>query len=90
MALSLGPTRPAVDPGQPFPAISEGARVVISPLAVNINGRPVCAINALGWPGLPDAYRVDFQVPSDISGNRVSVQIVAAFMPGHAVTVPVR
>jgi hypothetical protein len=90
LCTGLGPTRPAVDPGQPFPAIKDGARTVVSPVAVNISGRPANVINAIGWPELAGAYRVDFQVPGDITGDQLPVQLVAAWIPGHVVSVPVQ
>src|SRR4029077_14157728 len=37
-ATGLGPTRPGVDPGQPFP--SDPPAVVNSPLQVMVNGKP--------------------------------------------------
>src|SRR5262249_7101131 len=60
LATGLGATGPAVDPGQPFPAVAQGARIVNSPVNVSVNGKSTGAVNALGWPGLIDAHRVDF------------------------------
>ena len=57
----LGPTRPGVDPGQPFP--TDALQKINSPLEVIVNGQSSVVINKVGWPGLVDTYRVDFRVP---------------------------
>lgn len=90
LCTGLGPTRPAVEPGQPFPALTEGERTVVSPVTVQINGRPAGVINTLGWPGLVDAYRVDFQVPGDMAGSQAAIEVAAAWIPGHTVTIPLQ
>lgn len=83
-------TRPAVEPGQPFPPFAQGADLVTFPVHLSVNGNPAAAINALGWPGLVDAYRVDVQVPSDATAGRIALQLIAAWIPGHVVNVPVQ
>jgi hypothetical protein len=89
LCTGLGPTRPAVDFGQPFPPYSaDPLYQVSSPVSVNVNGEPVKAINAIGWPGLVDAYRVDFQVPGNATSGPVAIQLTAAWIPGHSVIIP--
>jgi hypothetical protein len=90
LCTGLGPTRPSVEPGQPFPLIAQGVQVVNSPVTVAVNGGSARVVSAFGWPGLVDAYRVDFQVPADATSGETSIQLVAAWIPGHAVNIPVR
>jgi uncharacterized protein (TIGR03437 family) len=87
-ATGLGPTRPGVDPGQPFPA--EAILPVNSPLAVTVNGRDAEVVNGLGWPGLVDTYRVDFRVPEGMVAGTASVQLSAAWIAGTAVRIAVQ
>ena len=87
-ASGLGPTRPGVDPGQPFP--SDPPAVVNSPLQVMVNGRPAEALAAVGLPGAVDGYQVDFRVPSDTSKGPASIQVSAAWIAGAPVSIPVQ
>ena len=87
-ATGLGPTFPGVDPGQPFPAAE--IRPVKSPVAVTVNGQDAEVVNALGWPGLVDTYRVDFRVPGGMAPGTASVQLSAAWIAGTAVRIPVQ
>ena len=87
-ATGLGPTVPGVDPGQPFP--SDTTQTVNSPVAVTVNGKPAAVINAIGWPGQVDTYRVDFRVPDGATAGTASIQLTAAWIPGSAVGIPVQ
>jgi hypothetical protein len=87
-ATGLGPTRPGVDPGQPFPL--DTAQEVNSPLAVSVNGQPAEVINAIGWPGQVNTYRVDFRMPAGIAAGTAAIQLTAAWMAGPSVSVPVQ
>jgi uncharacterized protein (TIGR03437 family) len=82
-ARGLGPTRPGVDPGTPFP--SDQLQVVNSPVEITVNGRSADAVNQIGWPGQHDLYRVDFRMP-DIGGRTAAVQLAAAWIRGPAST----
>lgn len=90
LSTGLGATRPAAEPGQPFPPFDQGLALVTSPVQVNVNGKAATSINALGWPGLVDAYRIDVQVPSDAAPGSIALQLVAAWIPGHAANIPVQ
>ena len=79
-ATGLGPTVPAVDPGQPFPPDSR--HQVNSPVDVTLNGSPAEVVNAIGWPGSVDTYRIDFRVPAGITTGMTSIQIAAAWIAG--------
>jgi hypothetical protein len=90
LSTGLGVTRPAVEPGQPFQPLAQGPDLVTLPVHVNVNGKPADEINALGWPGLVDAYRVDMRVPSDAQSGYIALQLVAGWIPGHVVNIPVQ
>ena len=90
LATGLGATTPGVDAGQPFQPFGQGVQSINSPVTVVVNGTAVSAINALGWPGLVDIYRVDFEVPGDTRSGQAAVQLVAAWIPGHTLSVPVQ
>ena len=66
-ATGLGPTRPGVNPGQPFP--SDSVQEVNSPVEVLVGGKTAEVVNKLGWPGSVDTYRVDFRVPAAMKSN---------------------
>ncbi len=87
----LGPTRPAIDPGQPFPPFREGAlHVVNSPVDVTVNGRAAAVVNKIGWPATIDVYRVDFVVPEGTAPGMATVGLSAAWVNGPEVKIPVR
>ena len=91
MATGLGPTRPGVDPGQPFAADpATPLAVVNSPVSVMVNGQATEVINAVGWPGLVNTYRVDFRVPAGATSGAIGVQLSAAWITGTAVRIPVQ
>src|SRR6266446_6136349 len=71
-ATGLGPTRPAVDPGKPFPASPPA--VVNSPVQVTVNGRPAEVIGAVGYPGAVDGYQVNFRIPADAAPGSAAIQ----------------
>jgi len=84
----LGPTRPAVNPGQPFP--DSPPAVVNSPVSVTIDGKPATVLSAIGFPGVVDGYQVDVQVPSDAPRGIATVQVTAAWIQGPPVTLPIQ
>src|SRR5205823_3306038 len=87
-ATGLGPTVSGVDPGQPFP--SDVIQIVNSPLSVSVNGKAAQVINAIGWPGLMNTYRVDFQVPEGIQSGAAAIQLTAAWIAGSPVNIPIQ
>jgi len=86
-ARCLGPTRPGVDPGSPFPA--NPPQIVNSPIEMTANGQPVELINQIGWPGEQNLYRLDFRMPKT-SGSKASLQLAAAWISGPAFVIPVQ
>ena len=70
----LGPVKPNLDPGKPFPPLAEGkVYAVNSPVEVTVNGKAAQVINALGWPGMNNVYRVDFRVPEGTAAGTATL-----------------
>jgi uncharacterized protein (TIGR03437 family) len=86
-ATGLGPTRPGIDPGQPFPA--DALQEVNSPLEVTVNGQAAEVIDKVGWPGLVDTYRLDFRAPDGITGGTAAIQVTVAWITGTSVNIPI-
>jgi hypothetical protein len=84
-ARGLGPTRPGVDPGSPFP--SNPPQIVNSPIEITAGGQPVELVNQIGWPGEQNLYRLDFRMPKT-SGATAALQISAAWIAGPAFPIP--
>lgn len=84
----LGPTVPAVDPGQPFP--SSPLAKVNSPVEVMVNGKAAEVLGAAGYPGTVDGYQVNFRVPPDAAKGVATIQVGAAWITGTAVQIAVQ
>ena len=84
----LGPTRPGVDPGTPFPASSLDA--VNSPVVVQVSGKEAEVLAAVGYPGTVDGYQVNFRVPSDAPKGTAAVQFSAAWIVGPPVSIVIQ
>jgi hypothetical protein len=70
------------------PALAE-AQVTGSILNVELVNSTVY-FNAIGWPGLVDTYRVDFQIPAGASPGQASIQLSSAWITGPPVNVPIQ
>jgi uncharacterized protein (TIGR03437 family) len=88
-AVNLGFTSPTVDPGAAFPNAAPYAAVV-TPLEVVVDGQATGTTNQLGWPGMSNVYRVDFQVPPGTKSGMVNFQLRASGIAGPAVAFPVQ
>ena len=88
MATGLGPTRPTVEPGAPFPV--SPLATVNSPVEVTVNGKPAEVLAAVGYPGSIDAYQVNFRVPGDTAGGTATIQLNVAWIPGVEVRIAVQ
>jgi uncharacterized protein (TIGR03437 family) len=84
----LGPTRPGIDPGQPFP--SDALQGVNSPVDVTVNGHVAEVINKIGWLGLVDTYRLDFRMPDGITRGTAAIQVTVAWVAGSSVNIAVQ
>jgi uncharacterized protein (TIGR03437 family) len=89
-ATGLGPVGTNLTPPGIQTFAAEPLQVVNSPVDVFVNGKDVSSINKIGWPGETDVYRVDFQLPSDVSSGAATIQLTAAWIPGPTVTIAVK
>jgi hypothetical protein len=90
-ASGLGPVRPDLELGKPFPAWVPGKEhVVNSPLELTVGGQPAEVRSAIGWPGQTNIYLVDFRVPDGVKSGLASLALAAAWIPGPEVKIPVR
>jgi uncharacterized protein (TIGR03437 family) len=87
-ATGLGPTRPGLIPGTPFP--QSPLQEINSPLDVTVNGKPADVLNKFGWPGTTDTYRLDIRVPDGTAPGMAGFQVTAAFITGREVKIPVQ
>jgi uncharacterized protein (TIGR03437 family) len=87
-ATGLGPTRPGIDPGQPFPV--SPLAVVNSPVEVTVNGQAAAVLGAVGYPGGIDGYQVNFRVPPDAAKGTATIQVSAAWIPGAPVNITIQ
>ncbi len=87
-ATALGPTRPDVDPGKPFPA--SPLAVVNSPVELTVNGRPAEVLAEVGLPGAVDGYQVNFRVPPDTARGTATIQVTVAWIAGPGVRIAVQ
>jgi uncharacterized protein (TIGR03437 family) len=81
----LGPTKPGVDPGKPFP--TSPLVVVNSPVEVTVNGISTEVLAAVGFPGAVDSYQVNFRMPPDTAKGVATVQVSAAWIAGTPVSI---
>ncbi|HTM48220.1 MAG TPA: hypothetical protein VL285_06055 [Bryobacteraceae bacterium] len=88
MATGLGPTRPGMAPGTPFP--ESPVQEVNSPLEVTLNGKSAEVLNKIGWPGMTGTYRLDIKVPDGTTPGMASLQVTSGFVPGPEVRVPIQ
>jgi len=87
----LGPVRPKLDPGKPFPAWEAGKEhQVNSPVEVTVNGKAAAVTSAIGWPGMNNVYRVDFRVPDGAAAGMATLGLSVAWVNGPEVKIPVR
>lgn len=87
-ATGLGPTRPGVDPGKPFPASL--LAFVASPVEVRANGKPAEVLAAVGFRGVVDGYQVNFRLPADTLKGLASLQLGAGAAVDTSVKVMVK
>lgn len=88
-ATGLGPVKPNLEPPGATPFSGPPFQEVNSPVTVVFNGKELPAANKIGWPGQKSLYWVDFQVPSDASSGTATLQLIATWIPGPLVSIPV-
>jgi hypothetical protein len=87
----LGPVKPNLDPGKPFPAWQAGKEhAVNSPVDVTVNGKAAQVVWAIGWPGMNNVYRVDFRVPEGTVAGPATLGLSVAWINGPEAKFPVR
>ena len=84
----LGPTRPGVDPGKPFPLSPLAA--VTSPVEVRANGKPAEVLGAVGFPGAVDGYQVNFRLPAETPKGLASLQVSTGMVADTSVKLMVK
>jgi hypothetical protein len=87
-ATGLGPTKPGVDPGKPFPATPPA--VVNSPIGVTVNGQSAEVLGAVGYPGTVDGYQLNFRIPPGTAKGMASVQVSSAWIAGAEVKIAIQ
>jgi hypothetical protein len=88
-ATGLGPVKPGSLPPGAVEFSASPLQEVNAAVTVMFNGRELPVINKVGWPGQRHVYRVDFQVPSDATPGTAQLQLVATWIAGPIVTIPV-
>ena len=87
-AIGLGPTRPGVNPGEPFPL--NAPQEVNSDVEAMINGKSAAVLNKIGWPGATDTYRIDVRVPEGTPPGTATIRLSAAWIAGSEARIPLR
>jgi uncharacterized protein (TIGR03437 family) len=87
-ATGLGPTRPALDPGQVFAA--DPPQTANSPIDIDLGGQAAEVLYAAGVPGSSDNFQVNFRVPEAITPGMVSLKLSAAWITGHEVKIAIQ
>lgn len=88
VAGGLGPTRPGVDPGEPFPA--GPVQPVNSPVEVTVSGNAAEVLYAGGYPQTVDRYQVNFRVPDGATPGAATLRLTSGFIPSPDVIIPIR
>ena len=86
-AKDLGPTRPEVAGGEPFPR--DPLATALLRLSVTVNERPATVVGQLGNPGEVNIYRFDFILPTATEPGLAKVKISAAGAISPAAEIPV-
>lgn len=82
------PVQPSLAAGQDFP--QDTLSPVSIPIEALVNDGPAEVINAIGWPGSRDQYRVDIRVPSGVGPGTARLQLNGAYLPGVTFNLPLQ
>lgn len=88
-ATGLGPVKPNLLPPGAVAFSDSPYQEVNAPVTVVFNGKELPVIQKIGWPGQKTVYWVDFQVPSDASAGTATLGLIATWIPGPTVSIPV-
>jgi hypothetical protein len=86
----LGPTKPLLEPPGARQFSANPLEEASSPIEVIVNGNGAEVINKIGWPGETNVYRIDFILPDSALAGSATLRLIAAWIPGSEVTIPVR
>ena len=84
----MGPTRPSLEPDTVF--AEEPLQTIAAEVVATVNGKPAVCLNAVGWPGTVDTYRVDVTLPSGFEAGKATVVVNRAYIPGIPFQLAVR
>ena len=88
-ATGLGPVKPNLEPPGALPFSDSPYQDVNGPVTVLLNGNELPVIKAIGWPGQKTVYWVDFQVPSNASAGTATLGLIATWIPGPTISIPI-
>jgi uncharacterized protein (TIGR03437 family) len=88
-ATGLGSVQPNLEPPGAVAFSDSPYQKVNGPVTIVFNGKELPAINKIGWPGEKTIYWVDFQVPSNASAGTATLGLIATWIPGPTVSIPV-
>jgi len=88
-ATGLGPVKPNLEPPGAIQFSGPPYQEVNSPVTLVFNGKEAPVTTKIGWPGQKGVYWIDFQVPADAVAGTATLQLVAAWIPGPTVTIPI-
>ena len=88
-ATGLGPVQPNLEPPGAVAFSGSPYQQVNGPVTVLFNGKELSVINKIGWPGQKTVYWVDFQVPPDASAGTATLGLIATWIPGPTVSIPI-
>lgn len=88
-ATGLGTVKPDFLPPGAVTFSGPPYQEVSGPVSVVFNGKELPVISKIGWPGEKTVYWVDFQVPADASAGTATLGLIATWIPGPTVSIPV-
>lgn len=88
IVTGLGPTKPGVDPGTPFPA--SPPHLANSPVEVTIGGTPCQVLYAGGYPGAVSVYQVNFRLPEGLAPGIATLRVSAGWIAGPTVQIGIQ
>jgi len=84
----MGPTNPTLEPDAVFSL--EPPQVVAAAVNATVSGKPAAIVNAVGWPGTADTYRVDVTLSGGLEAGKATLVVNRAYIPGIAFELAVR
>jgi hypothetical protein len=82
------PVRPSLEAGKVFG--EDPPHIVAIPVDATVNDVTAEVVNAIGWPGTRDRYRVDVRLPGGVAPGTARLRLNGAYLPGLPFEIPVR